>query len=132
LRGKKHQINRLISVLFLEAVALCCLVSFSFINFETTIFLLIFNFLFVSLVFQLNGTFNRKIGLLAAGNAFGLFCNFIFYSFSIVGVEYFGQAFNVFYAFAYPILNVLWIVTFWSVSLTVLPKPANLKTEKLT
>ena len=71
-----------------------------------------------------------KLGLLAAGNALGLFCNFIFISFSIVGVEYFGQVFNVFYALSYPILNTLWMVTFWSLSLTVLPKTANLKTEK--
>ena len=71
-----------------------------------------------------------KLGLLAAGNALGLFCNFIFISFSIVGVEYFGQVFNVFYALSYPILNTLWMVTFWSLSLTALPKPANVKTEK--
>ena len=105
-------------------------ISFLLINLETTILLLIFNSLFVSLVFQLNGTFTRKLGLLAAGNALGLFCNFIFISFSIVGVEYFGQVFNVFYALSYPILNTLWMVTFWSLSLTALPKPAKLKTEK--
>jgi hypothetical protein len=97
---------------------------------ETTVLILIFDFLFVSLAFQLNGTIARKLGLLAAGNALGLFCNLIFVSFSIVGVEYFGQMFNVFYALSYPILNALWMVTFWSLSLTVLPKPTYLKTEK--
>jgi hypothetical protein len=130
LRGIQLQINRVISILFLELIFFSLTASLLLINVETTILLLIFNSLFVSLVFQLNGTFTRKLGLLAAGNALGLFCNFIFISFSIVGVEYFGQVFNVFYALSYPILNTLWMVTFWSLSLTALPKPANVKTEK--
>src|SRR3989304_9523696 len=74
---------------FLEAVALCLLFSFRFISVGSTIMLLIFNFLFISLIFQLNGTPNRKLGMLALGNIVGLFWNFIFNLLTVVGMEYF-------------------------------------------
>jgi hypothetical protein len=103
--------------------------ALSLINLETAILLLIFNFLFISLTFQLNGTLARKLGLLAVGNALGLLCNFTFVSLGVVGSAYFGQVFSAFYAICYPIGNTLWVVAFWSLSLTALPKHANSKTE---
>jgi hypothetical protein len=117
------------NLFFVETVVLCLALSFLTINFETMIMLLIFNFLFISFTFQLNGTYTRKMGLLAVGNALGVFCNFIFVSLSTLGDAYFGQTFNVFYAISYPIVNTLWIVTFWSLSLTALPKPVSLNPE---
>jgi hypothetical protein len=125
-----NEVSRAISIIFfLEIVTLCLIASWLLINFETTILLLIFNFMFVSLTFQLNGTLTQKLGLLAIGNALGLFCNFTFVSLGIVGNEFIGQGFNVLYAIFYPIGNTLWIVAFWSLSLTALPKPANFKPE---
>jgi len=59
--------------LFVEAIILCLIVSYRFVNLQSTATLLIFNALFVSLTFQLNGKFNRKLGLLALGNIIGLF-----------------------------------------------------------
>jgi hypothetical protein len=117
------------NILFVELIILCLALSFLLINVETTIMLLIFNFLFVSFTYQLNGTYTRKTGLLAVGNVLGLFCNFIFVSLSTLGSANLGQAFSVFYAISYPIVNTLWIVTFWSLSLTALPKPLNLNPE---
>ncbi len=117
------------SILFLGIVTLCLIASWLLLNLETTILLLIFNFLFVSLTFQLNGTLPRKIGLLALGNVLGLFCNFIFVSLGVVSGEYFGQLFNALYAIAYPIGNTLWIIAFWSLSLTAFAKPANSEPE---
>jgi len=88
-----------------------------------------FNFLFVSLAFQLTGKLSVKFGLLALGNVVGLFCNSVFYSLNIVGVDYFGEVFRVFYVISYPLLNMMWIVTFWSLSLAILPNPQNMKME---
>src|SRR3989304_5218987 len=102
---------------FLEVVALCLLFSFRFISVGSTIMLLVFNFLFVSLIFQLNGTMNRKFVLLALGNIIGLFWNFIFSLFSAAGIAYFGSVFSVFYSVVFPFLNLMWIVSFWSLSL---------------
>ena len=125
----KFKANRLVLVLFLEVIALCLIVSFRFINIETVIMLLIFNFLFISLIFQLNGALNRKLGMLALGNIIGLFWNFIFHSFAVVGVMYFGEIFGAFYTIFYPLLNLMWIVSFWSLSLAALPNPQNTQAE---
>jgi hypothetical protein len=73
----------------------------------------------------LNGSPNRKIGILFLGNIIGLFWNLVLHYFAIASVSLFGEAFNVFYAVSYPFLNFMWIVSFWSLSLTVLPKPKS-------
>ena len=119
----KFKLSHLVLGLFLETIVLCLITSFRFINIESTATLLILNLLFLSLTFQLNGALNRKIGMLALGNIVGLFWNFVLYFFAIAGVMFFGAAFNVFYAVFYPLLNFIWIVSFWSLSLSVLPSP---------
>ncbi|MCW4006944.1 MAG: hypothetical protein NWF04_10205 [Candidatus Bathyarchaeota archaeon] len=116
-------------VLFLaEVITLCLLVSFRHINAASTVTLLIFNFLFVSLIFQLRGSRRLKLILLTVGNILGVFWNFVFFYFSAAGIEQFGMGFNVFYTLAFPVLNLMWIVPFWSISLGVLP---NLPTDSL-
>ena len=125
----KFEISHLVLGLFLEAIALCLIISFRFINIESTVTLLIFNLLFLSLTFQLNGALNRKVGMLALGNIIGLFWNSVLYFFAIAGVTFFGEAFNVFYAVFYPLLNFMWIVSFWSLSLSVLPNPKSMRAE---
>ena len=117
--------SRIVVFLFLEAIALCLITSFRFIDIESTATLLIFNLLFISLTFQLNGTINRKLGMMALGNVIGLLWSFVLYFFAIAGVTFFGEIFRVFYAVIYPILNFMWIVSFWSLSLSVLPNPNN-------
>jgi hypothetical protein len=75
----KIESSRLVLGFLLEAIVLCLITSFRFINIESTVTLLIFNLLFLSLTFQLNGALNRKIGMLALGNIIGLFWNFLLY-----------------------------------------------------
>ncbi len=118
----KTIVKWLFSFLLLQIIVLCLIVSYRFVNLESTITLLIFNFLFASLTFQLNGAFNRKLGMLAIGNSVGLGWNFVFYYFSLAGAVYFGKVFEVFYTVVYPLLNIMWIVPFWSLSLGFLPK----------
>ena len=125
----KFESSHLVLGLFLEAIALCLVTSFRFINIESTITLLIFNLLFLSLTLQLNGSLNRKLGMLALGNIIGLFWNFFLYFFAIAGVTFFGEIFNIFYAVFYPLLNFMWIVSFWSLSLSVLPNHKSMHTE---
>jgi hypothetical protein len=127
-RRLEVEFNRVLSFFFLEVLTLCSVTSFLLINAESAIVLFIFDFLFVSFVFQLTRKLSVKLGLLALGNVVGLFCNFVFYSLNVVGVKYLGEVFSVFYAISFPILNVSWMVTFWSLSLASLPKPTNGKT----
>ena len=117
--------NRVLQFLFLQTIILCSVFSLLFVNNESTIVLFIFDFLFISLAFQLIRTLSLKFGLLALGNLFGLFCNFIFNLLNIVGVKYLGEIFLVVYTISFPILNVSWIVTFWSLSLAALHNPIN-------
>lgn len=125
----KIALNQALSILFLETIALFLIVSFRIINLESALVLFVFDFLFVSLAFQLAGTFTKKLGLLALSNIVGFFCNLVFHSFHIVGVEYFGDLFNGFFAISYPLLNMVWMVSFWSLSLAILPKPKNMKVK---
>ena len=113
-------LNGLVEFLFAVVIILCFIASFLLINIESTVMLLIFNVLFISLAFQLNGAFNRKLCLLAAGNIIGLCWNFILFSFAITGTVFFGKIFNILYTVFFPFLCSLWIVAFWSLSLTVL------------
>jgi hypothetical protein len=117
LRGK-----RLFLFFMLELIALCLVASFRFINIESTVTLLMFNFLFASLTFQLSGSINRKLGLLTVGNMIGLFWNLVFFYFSSEGTLVFGKTFDAVYTIIYPILNLMWVVPFWSLSLGALPK----------
>ncbi len=118
----KSIVNCLFLLFLLQLITLCLIASISFISLESTITLFIFDFLFASLTFQLNGTMSRKLGLLAIGNFVGLFWNFVFFNFYSVGAFYFGEFFGAFYTITYPILNLMWIVPFWSLSLSVFPK----------
>jgi hypothetical protein len=94
--------------------------SFSHVNGESALMLIIFDFLFISLVFPLDGTFAKKIMLLLVGNVIGLLWNSIFCSFAYVADCYFGNFFNTLYVILNPLLNFLWVISFWSISLSVL------------
>jgi hypothetical protein len=125
----KSKRSLLVIGLFLEAIALCLILSFSVINIATTATLLIFNLFFLSLTIYLNITLDRKLGLLALGNIIGLFWNIALHYFAIAGGAFFGEPFNVFYAISYPFLNFMWVVSCWSLSLAVLPKPKDTQAE---
>jgi hypothetical protein len=104
-------------------ILFCFIIAFRFVSFNAVITLLIFNFLFISLIFQLNGSTTQKIGLLTISNIVGLFWNYVFHYFALAGEIYFGDLFSPIYTIAYPLLNLMWIVPMWSLSLGFLPKP---------
>ncbi|RLI18515.1 hypothetical protein DRO44_00920 [Candidatus Bathyarchaeota archaeon] len=87
---------------------------------ETAVMLVIFNFLFVALTFPLNGTLKKKLLMLLIGNFTGLIWNTIFSLFAITAAYYLENFFNILWSILNPILNFLWIVSFWSLSLTIL------------
>ena len=89
---------------------------------ESTLALIMFSFLFGSLISQLEGSVYRKLTMLALGNIVGLFWNIVFYYFSSAGFLILGQMFRPIHTISYPLLNLFWIVPFWSLSLSVLPR----------
>jgi hypothetical protein len=116
-----------VSVLLVQATILCIIASYflinnshSFANIQSTSTLVIFNFLFVSLMFQLQGAINRKLCLLTLGNVIGLCWNYTFNYFDVAGTISFGENFNTLYMVFFPFLSSLWIISFWSLTLSVL------------
>jgi hypothetical protein len=111
---------------FLVAAVLSCAILFShYVGNESAFMLVAFNFLFVSLVFPLNGSLATKVLMLSTGNIIGVLWVFLF-SMCVHGVAYyFGAVFNAFYLILGPFVNLVWIVTFYSLSLTVLASAKN-------
>ena len=59
------------------------------------------------------------------GNVIGLCWNFIFNYFDVVGTISFGENFNILYMVFFPFLSSLWIISFWSLSLSILHHDSN-------
>ena len=122
-----NTLNRLLTVLLLEAIILCLIASYFLINiyrssieYQSTAILVIFNVLFVSVMFYLEGSLNRKLALLTLGNVLGLCWNVTFNYLDFAGTISFGEGFNNLCGFFFPFLSSLWIISFWSLSLTIL------------
>jgi hypothetical protein len=129
-------LNRILSILLVEAIVLCFIASYFLIykfypaaQIQSTATLVIFNIIFVSLFFHMNGTLNLKLSLLAVGNFTGLCWNFIFNSFNIAGTSIYGETFNRLCMVFFPFLSSLWIVSFWSLSLTLVHRDKNVLKE---
>ena len=121
-KGKEQvkALNYLSSFLSVGAIIACLALSLRIINLQSIVSLVIFNVLFISLPFHLNGSLNRKLCLLALGNMTGLCWNYVFNLFAIVATNAFGKIFLDVYTVFFPFLSSIWIVSFWALSLTVL------------
>ncbi|MFZ0965293.1 MAG: hypothetical protein WAN82_01530 [Candidatus Bathyarchaeia archaeon] len=128
MKENEWRIDHLIFGFSIGAIASYMLLSSSFVSSESVYMLIIFNFLFVSLTFPLDGTLTRKISMLLIGNIIGLFWNYLFSLFAYTVAYYLGEFFNTLYIILSPLVNLIWIVSFWSISLTAL---ANSKDKKL-
>ncbi|MEM2445864.1 MAG: hypothetical protein QW734_04330 [Candidatus Bathyarchaeia archaeon] len=82
--------------------------------------LLIFNIFFVCVYFPLNGPLKRKVAVLLAGNVICFLWNMMFSIFVCAVSAYLSGDFNALLAFLNPLLNLLWMVSFWSIGLTFL------------
>lgn len=89
---------------------------------ETALFsIIIFNFLFVFLLFPLPGPLFQKVYLLVAGNIVGLLWHFLKSSFGAASVFYLGtDTFEIINVIIGPIIDLVWIVSVWSLSLSIL------------
>ena len=101
----------------LGMVVFCWIVSFRLPP-ESTLTLVIFSFLFGATIFQLNGSVIKKVGLMTGGEVVGLFWNLVFDRFASIGYDAFGEVFDEFYVLVFPFLNMIWIVTYWSLSMS--------------
>lgn len=107
---------------FVIGVALYLFLSATFINVESAVMLTVFNALFVTLTFHLEGSGIRKAFLILLGNTCSFCWNYLFFLFSHFGAHYMGEPFKILYALINPFLNAMWTVFFWSISLTALSR----------
>jgi hypothetical protein len=115
----------LVICFFFQIIVLCIVLSFRFVNSETTGVLVVFNLFFITLTIQLSGSLNKKLCLLSIGNIIGLLWNYIFCTLILLGTDSFGKIFNTIYIIFFPFLNSLWLVSFWSLSLTIFQDVKN-------
>ena len=80
-----------------------------------------FNLLFVFFLFPLEGTLLRKVALLFAGNLVGALWYFIPLSFEKASISFLNtDAFKIITVVASPLIDFVWVVSVWSLSLSVL------------
>ncbi len=114
------RINHLILGFSVGTITSYILWSLPAVNSESALMLTFFNLFFTFTIFPLNGSLKRKTFLLLIGNFLGLLWNWVF-SLLVYGVtDSFEVSFNASHMILIPLLNLAWIVTFWSVSLSVL------------
>lgn len=81
----------------------------------------LYHLLFVFLLFPLQGPLLRKIGLLLAGNIVGGLWYLIRSAFQDAAVLFLGiDAFKIIVTVVSPIIDFIWIISLWSLSLSVL------------
>jgi len=114
----------------LTGITISCIIPISLhIGIELTFQLLVFNFFYVFLTFPLNGKLTKKLYMLLIGNFICVSWNQLFILFAATAAEYFRSSFEVLFIILNPLLNLVWIVSFWSISLTLLgaSKDGNLR-----
>jgi len=108
----------------LGASAIMLLIYFSLrciLNESALISIALFNFLFAFLLFPLEGPLFRKVCLLIAGNIVGLVWYLLRSSFEAASVFYLGaDAFRIIAVVIGPVVDLIWIVSVWSLGLSVL------------
>jgi len=132
LKENNVRINHLLFGFCLGAVISYVLLTSPYTSHESAYMLVIFNFLYVSLTFPLNGKLTTKLLVLLMGNVVGLFWNNLFSLFASVAANYVGEVFNILYIILNPLLNLIWIVSFWSTSLAVVTNFKDTKAEVQT
>lgn len=91
------------------------------LSLSALIAIVLFNLLFVFLLFPLEGSLLRKVGLLSAGNVVGALWYLIRSAFQEASVLYLSiDAFKIIATVVSPIIDFIWIVSLWSLSLSVL------------
>lgn len=97
-----------------------------YIHTDAAFMLSIFDAFFVSLIFPLEGALVGKVLLLLVGNTVGWLWNFAASTLEGIVVDSFGTRLNLVFTMANPFVNLIWIVPFWSVSLTLLVRSRRL------
>ena len=91
------------------------------LNEQALISIALFNFLFVFLLLPLEGPLFRKVPFLVAGNLIGFAWHYMKSALEPSSIFYLGaDTFKIITVIIGPIIDLVWIVSVWSLSLSVL------------
>ena len=120
-RGRLNYLHMSVGV----GVAIAMFLVYSLLHYmpnePAVVSIAIFNFLFIFLLFPLEGPLLRKVFLLVLGNLVGLAWYLIQLSLVAASAPYLeAGASKVVYVIVCPIIDLVWIVSVWSLGLSVL------------
>jgi hypothetical protein len=114
-------INGLLAILCGVVMFVCIAVSYRWLlGYESVALTLLLNFFFITIFSQLNGVLSTKILMLITGNILGVALNLLFYAFADNIHMVTGLQTSAVLTVIFPILNLIWIIPFWSLSLSLL------------
>jgi len=118
-------LKALMLIICAETIVLCLGGSYLSNNFHSFLALVILNFFFITILYPLKGSSIAKAGMLNVGNLLGVSINSLFYFFTTAINNHFSVPLSTLINMGYPILTLMWIVPFWSLSLTLLSPTKN-------
>jgi uncharacterized membrane protein len=89
----------------------------------SVVIVLLLNVFYCLILSQLHGSISTKAIVLIIGNLLGTALNLLFYAFAENMHALTGLSTSIILTVTYPILNFIWIVPFWSMSLSLFSKP---------
>jgi hypothetical protein len=117
-------LNAISLVLCALTIILCATITNKWLmDGPSVIILLLFNAFFILILSQLYGNISIKVSILIVGNLLGTALNILFYAFAQDIHTLFGVSPSIVLTVTYPILNFVWVVPFWSLSLSLFSKP---------
>jgi hypothetical protein len=115
--------DSLLLVLYAQIILVCVLVSNKWLmNGPSVMIVLFFNAFFVLILSQLHGSIAVKSSILIVGNLIGTTLNLLFYVFAENFHTLTGLSTSIVLTMTYPLLNFIWIIPFWSLSLSLFSK----------
>lgn len=121
LKMRPNFVHMAVGSVFAAAIILLHFQLVHILDISALVAISFFNLLFVFLLFPLEGTLLRKIVLLFAGNSVGFLWYLIQLSFEEASIFFLStDAFKVIAIVAKPLIDFVWIVSIWSLSLSVL------------
>jgi hypothetical protein len=122
--------DTLLVVLCAFSIILCLIISFSLLKWpESTAILFLINLFFIPLLSQLGGNLSAKACILMAGNFTAVILNVLLFNFAKSLHDFFGLPTSALLMIIYPILTLMWIVPFWSLTLSLLSKTSKGKVQ---
>ena len=104
------------------ATLLTCFELINSLDLTAFVSICFFNFIFVFLLFPLHGAISRKVMLLIAGNFVGIVWHLFLAYFENVFLYFSTTNLKIVFLVISPLANFMWIVSLWSISLSILAK----------